>query len=63
MSTTQRICLECGAVFVPLQDKFEELARSTGPEYWVWDGIHPSEAGHGIIAFEWMRLANGILGI
>ena len=50
-----------GAIFVPLQDKFEAAAKQTGPDYWIWDGCHPTEAGHGLIAFEWLRLAEPIL--
>ena len=59
---TAQVAAESGAVFVPLQDKFTEAARLTGPEYWIWDGVHPTEAGHGLIAFEWMRAARGLLG-
>ena len=36
--------------FVPLQDKFDELSKVAEPTYWLIDGVHPTAAGHGIIA-------------
>ena len=36
--------------FVPLQDKFDELAKKAEPTYWLSDGVHPTAAGHGVIA-------------
>ena len=56
-----RVAKDYGAVFVPLQDKFLALAAQYGAPYWIWDGVHPTEAGHGVIAFEWMHLAEDIL--
>ena len=50
-----------GAVFVPLQKKFDELSKIKRPEYWIWDGIHPTENGHGVIATEWLKYAKDIL--
>ena len=50
-----------GAVFVPLQDKFNELCKVREPEYWVWDGIHPTVAGHQVIADQWMTCAKDII--
>lgn len=31
-----------------------EMARRYGPLYWIWDGIHPTEPGHQLIADAWM---------
>ena len=36
--------------FVPLQDKFDELSKNTETTYWLADGVHPTAAGHGVIA-------------
>lgn len=44
------------ALWVPLQKPFETAAAKTGNEYWLWDGIHPTPAGHELIAQEWIRL-------
>ena len=50
-----------GAVFVPLQDKFHELCKVREPEYWVWDGIHPTVAGHQVIADQWIQYVKEII--
>lgn len=46
---------EYDGVFVPLQDAFNERCEKYKPEYWSWDGIHPTENGHGLIAMEWIK--------
>ena len=38
--------------FVPLQEQFDELAKKAEPTYWLSDGVHPTTAGHGVIAKE-----------
>lgn len=44
-----------GAVFVPFQAMFDEaLSPSTPPEYWAKDGVHPTMAGHALMAKTWM---------
>ena len=58
---TRRVAEDYGAVFVPLQEKFNELSDEYSPDYWSWDGIHPTVCGHGIIAEEWMKRAAHLL--
>lgn len=48
------IAREYHAIFVPLQDKFNELCRVKNAEYWIWDGIHPTVCGHYVIAQQWL---------
>ena len=38
--------------FVPLQDKFNEATKDTETTYWLADGVHPTPAGHNLIAKE-----------
>lgn len=45
------------ATFVPLQSVFDRHTRSAPPEYWAADGVHPTAAGHAVIAREWRRAA------
>ena len=42
-----------GAVFVPLQHRFDEGPRVGPGSVWALDGIHPSAAGHWTIARAW----------
>lgn len=50
-------------VFVPLQEAFNAAARRTDATYWLWDGVHPTTAGHDLIANEWLSVVekSGIL--
>lgn len=41
--------------FVPLQEKFDEVTNPDFPEYWIYDGVHPTAAGHMLIAKEWLK--------
>jgi lysophospholipase L1-like esterase len=41
------------AAFVPLQERFSAAAAQTGPEYWLFDGIHPNASGQWLIATAW----------
>ena len=43
-------------LFVPMQKLFEE-AEATAPYegYWLWDGVHPTEAGHELIKRQWLK--------
>lgn len=53
---------EYGAVFVPLQACFDRAAQERDTKYWIWDGVHPTENGHGLIARQWLRCTQQLLG-
>ena len=50
-----RVARRANATFVRMHDAFTELASRTSPEYWAADGVHPTPAGHGLIAERWRR--------
>jgi len=52
-----RVATHARATFVPLQSIFDQRARSAPPEYWAADGVHPTPAGHAVIAEHWRRAA------
>jgi DNA-binding beta-propeller fold protein YncE len=37
---------------------FDEACRKAPADHWSWDGIHPTYAGHGLMAQEWLKTAN-----
>ena len=57
----RKAAADLGAVFVPLQEKFTEKAKQFGMEYWLRDGVHPTYAGHQLIAGQWMKYAGHLL--
>jgi lysophospholipase L1-like esterase len=49
-----------GAIWVPFYEKFNEaIAAGSEPAYWAADGVHPTQAGHALMAKAW-REAVGI---
>lgn len=45
-----------GAVHVPLQKRFDEACSRADAAYWIWDGVHPTAAGHALIADQWLSV-------
>jgi len=39
-----------GLTFIPLQEKFDALCEKFEAAYWLGDGVHPTAAGHEVIA-------------
>lgn len=50
-----RVARQVNATFIPMQDEFTQMAARTSPQYWAADGVHPTPAGHGLIAERWRR--------
>lgn len=59
-AVARRVAEKAGATFVPLQQALDDAALKTAPSYWLVDGVHPTPAGHALIADRW-RAATGIL--
>ncbi|WP_342553866.1 SGNH/GDSL hydrolase family protein [Paenibacillus sp. FSL R7-0652] len=45
-----------GAVWVPLQQTFNAALQKADASYWLWDGVHPTAAGHELIARQWLSV-------
>ncbi len=48
-----------GLTFIPLQEKFDELEKKAEASYWLSDGVHPTAAGHRLIANEVIKALEG----
>ncbi|HEY3369383.1 MAG TPA: SGNH/GDSL hydrolase family protein [Prolixibacteraceae bacterium] len=44
------------AIFIGLQKVFDKACQEAPADYWIWDGVHPTVAGHELITQEWIRL-------
>ncbi len=50
---------EYHAVFVPLQEAFQKVAATSGASGLAGDGVHPTQAGHALIAETWIKTVGG----
>ena len=52
----REVAKEFGAVLVPYDELFAKLiASEPSPNYWMWDGTHPTSAGHRRMADLWEK--------
>lgn len=54
--TVRELAEQFGAVFVPLQEVLDEACGRADASYWLWDGVHPTPAGHELIARQWLKI-------
>ena len=52
----KEICQAKNIPFIPIQAKFNELALANGPEYYLYDGVHPSVCGSKVISDSWLEV-------
>lgn len=52
---TRKLAEESGLDFVDLQQVFDEAGQKFPPKHWTLDGVHPTAAGHWLIAQAWKR--------
>jgi lysophospholipase L1-like esterase len=50
------------APVVRFQAVFDAALKRAPIEYWIWDGIHPTYAGHQLMAEEWARVYRAFYG-
>ena len=53
--TVKKLASEYSAMVVDYPTVFEKAMQKTKPEYWIWDGIHPTIFGHELMAREWIK--------
>lgn len=56
-----KLVKEFDTVFVPFQPAFDKAVKTAAPEYWLGDGVHPTYAGHMLMADLWIKTAGGLI--
>ena len=51
----KRVAEKAEATFVEFQTMFDEAVKEATPGYWAGDGVHPSMAGHALMAMYWVE--------
>ncbi|NUU18701.1 SGNH/GDSL hydrolase family protein [Cellulomonas humilata] len=54
IAVVRRVATERRAVLVPADGLFAAAAARTGAATWASDGVHPTSAGHGLLAEAWL---------
>jgi len=55
----KKLADEFQAVFVPFQTIFDDAVRRAPPTDWAADGVHPTYAGHMLMARTWLKTVEG----
>ena len=50
-------------VFVPFQEVFDAACERAEPSYWAGDGVHPTPAGHHLMAQAWLQAVEKALNV
>lgn len=53
--SSQKLCEEFGATWVPFQEAFTGATERAKSAYWTFDGVHPSMAGAQLMAKTWLE--------
>ncbi len=46
---------EYNTIYIPMDEIFQKAALQREPSFWCHDGVHPTHAGHGLIAKHWLE--------
>ncbi len=57
-AAVERLATKHQAPIVRYQRLFDAACTRAPASYWVWDGVHPTYAGHGLMANEWLKTVN-----
>lgn len=60
IQVVRSLAREYGAMLIPLDGIFAQASVKADPDFWTPDGVHPSPAGHALIAQAWL---DNVLGI
>ncbi|MBN1515316.1 SGNH/GDSL hydrolase family protein [Candidatus Sumerlaeota bacterium] len=55
IAVVRRLANEFSAILIPLDGIFAGAAAKRKPAFWAEDGVHPSPAGHALIAQSWLN--------
>ncbi|RXZ80649.1 GDSL family lipase [Paenibacillaceae bacterium] len=60
IQVVRKLASEFGAAYVPLDGLFAQASMKAPAASWAPDGVHPSPAGHALIADAWLKAVGAI---
>ncbi len=58
----RRVAEQLGCTLVPFQEMFDQAVQQAPPDYWAADGVHPTLAGHALMAKTWLQTVQPTAG-
>ncbi len=55
IEVARKLAEEFDAIYIPLDEMFKEALNRQEAKFWAADGVHPTPAGHGLIAKAWLK--------
>lgn len=55
-----KLAEEFDALYIPMDVVFEQATKTKAPAYWAADGVHPTQAGHRLIADTWNKMVEEV---
>ncbi len=59
IEAVRRVAHDYDTLYIPLDKTFNDMYTDHPRTSWAGDGVHPSPAGHALIAQEWTKAVNG----
>lgn len=56
INAVRDLAREFGALLLPMDGIFSKVSTFKESAFWTQDGVHPTPAGHALIAREWLKL-------
>lgn len=60
IDAVRALAREFHAVYVPFDGIFAAASTRRDPAFWAGDGVHPSNAGHALMAQSWLRAVGAL---
>lgn len=60
IAVARKLAREYDALYVPFDGIFAQAATQRTPAFWANDGVHPTAAGHALMAQAWLRTVKAI---
>jgi acyl-CoA thioesterase-1 len=60
IEVVHKLAKEYKAILLPLDDIFTEALTHQKAAYWASDGVHPTPAGHALIARSWLKIVEAL---
>jgi len=60
IQAVRELAREFNTLYIPLDGIFAAASAIREPKFWAPDGVHPSQAGHALIAQAWLKAVKAI---